>query len=249
MTPATIDVRGVRFADVTLDEAAQYLRDAVRSGVRRGAVFTPNSEIVQASIDDAALREILNSSLLSVPDGIGVVKAARILGTPLKGKVAGVELGRLVLAFAAEDGVPVCLLGGKPGVAEQAAERLCEELPGLRVCGTHDGYFQKEGPENEAVVRWVNECGAGILLVCFGAPAQERWIAANRDAMPGVQLLLGLGGSLDIYAGTVQRAPKIFIRLGLEWLYRLLREPRRIGRMMQLPRFYFGTWRYKLLGR
>ena len=92
----------------------------------------------------------------------------------------------------------------------------------------------------------MNESGAQVLFVCLGAPAQEKWIVENRDRMPSVRVFLGLGGSLDVYAGTVKRAPKLFIRLGLEWFYRLLKEPRRIGRMMRLPKFYFGTWIYKL---
>lgn len=242
---AKIDVRGVSFDNVTLAEATGRLRASVRGGIRE-TVFTPNSEIVQSCIDEPALFGVVNAATLIIPDGIGVVKASRILGTPLKGKVAGVDLGCSVIAFAAEDGLPVYLLGGKPGVAETAAQKLCEAHPGLAVAGTHDGYFAKSGPETDAVVNAVNASGARILFVCLGAPTQEKWIVENRDRMPGICVLLGLGGSLDVYAGTVKRAPKIFIRLGLEWFYRLLKEPRRIGRMMRLPKFYFGTWRYKL---
>lgn len=242
--PQKIDVRGVRFDNVTLDEAADFLRRETARGVQT-AVYTPNAEIVQMCVEDAALRETVNGAGLLIPDGIGVVKAARILGTPLKGKVAGVDLGRRVLAFSAEDGLGVFFLGGKPGVSETAAARMTEAHPGLRVAGTHDGYFAKTGEENEAVLTEIRESGAEVLFVCLGAPTQEKWIAQNRAALPGVRLLLGLGGSLDIYAGTVRRAPKLFIRLGLEWLYRLLSDPRRIGRMMRLPKFYFGTWKYK----
>jgi len=249
MAETRIDVRGVGFDNVTLAEAAERLRGRTAAGECGMAVFTPNSEIVQMCIEDAALADVVNAAALVIPDGIGVVKAARILGTPLKGKVAGVELGREVLAFAAQDGLPVYFLGGKPGVAEAAAEKMREAYPALIICGMHDGYFQKSGAENDAVIAAVNESGAKILFVCLGAPAQEKWISANREALPGVQILMGLGGSLDVYAGTVKRAPKFFIRLGLEWLYRLLKEPRRIGRMMALPKFYFGTWRYKVTGK
>ena len=239
-------MRGVFFDNVTLDEAAQLLRAAARENRSGVSVFTPNSEIVQLCIEDASLRDTINEGGLIVPDGIGVIKAARILGTPLKGKVAGVDLGRRVMAFAAEDGVPVALVGGKPGVAEEAAACMQTAYPGLRICLTADGYFRKEGEENEAVLRRIRESGARIVFVCFGAPAQEKWIAANRDKLPEVNVLLGLGGSLDVYSGRVKRAPAIFVRLGLEWLYRLFKEPKRIGRMMNLPKFYFGTWKYKL---
>ena len=241
-----ICVRGVFFDNVTLDEAAQLLRAAARENRSGVSVFTPNSEIVQLCIEDASLRDTINEGGLIVPDGIGVVKAARILGTPLKETVAGVELGRRVMAFAAEEGFPVALVGGKPGVAEDAAAVMQAEYPNLNVCLTADGYFKKEGEENEAVLSRIRESGARIVFICFGAPAQEKWIAANRDKLPGVNLLLGLGGSLDVYSGRVKRAPAIFVRLGLEWLYRLLKEPKRIGRMMNLPKFYFGTWKYKL---
>lgn len=239
-------MRGVFFDNVTLDEAAQLLRAAARENRSGVSVFTPNSEIVQLCIEDASLRDTINEGGLIVPDGIGVIKAARILGTPLKGKVAGVDLGRRVMAFAAEDGYPVALVGGKPGVAEEAASALQAAYPGLNICLTADGYFKKEGEENEAVLSRIRESGARIVFVCFGAPAQEKWIAANRDKLPEVTVLLGLGGSLDVYSGRVKRAPAIFVRLGLEWLYRLLKEPKRIGRMMNLPKFYFGTWKYKL---
>ncbi len=241
-----ICVRGVFFDNVTLDEAAQLLRAAARENRSGVSVFTPNSEIVQLCIEDASLRDRINDGGLIVPDGIGVIKAARILGTPLKGKVAGVDLGRRVMAFAAEEGFPVALVGGKPGVAEDAAAAMQAEYPDLNVCLTADGYFKKEGEENEAVLSRIRESGARIVFICFGAPAQEKWIAANRDKLPGVNLLLGLGGSLDVYSGRVKRAPDVFVRLGLEWLYRLLKEPKRIGRMMNLPKFYFGTWKYKL---
>jgi N-acetylglucosaminyldiphosphoundecaprenol N-acetyl-beta-D-mannosaminyltransferase len=241
-----ICVRGVFFDNVTLDEAAQLLRAAARENRSGVSVFTPNSEIVQLCIEDASLRDRINDGGLIVPDGICVIKAARILGTPLKGKVAGVDLGRRVMAFAAEEGFPVALVGGKPGVAEDAAAAMQAEYPNLNVCLTADGYFKKEGEENEAVLSRIRESGARIVFICFGAPAQEKWIAANRDKLPGVNLLLGLGGSLDVYSGRVKRAPAIFVRLGLEWLYRLLKEPKRIGRMMNLPKFYFGTWQYKL---
>ena len=239
-------MRGVFFDNVTLDEAAQLLRAAARENRSGVSVFTPNSEIVQLCIEDASLRDTINEGGLIVPDGVGVIKAARILGTPLKEKVAGVDLGRRVIAFAAEDGYPVALVGGKPGVAEDAAAAMQAAYPGLHICLTADGYFKKEGEENEAVLSRIRESGARIVLVCFGAPAQEKWIAANRDKLPGVNVLLGLGGSLDVYSGRVKRAPAIFVRLGLEWLYRLLKEPKRIGRMMNLPKFYFGTWKYKL---
>ncbi|MBQ8640904.1 MAG: WecB/TagA/CpsF family glycosyltransferase [Clostridia bacterium] len=244
-----IDVRGLAFDNLTVAETLETLLDRLRAG-EQTAVFTPNAEIVQACVDDPSLYSVIGSADILIPDGIGVIKAARILGTPLKEKVAGVVIGeKLAAALASEKGKSLFLLGGKPGVAQTAADKLTEKYPGLAIAGVHDGYFRKEGEENDVVLEEIRRSGAAVLYVCLGAPAQEKWIYANRDKLPDVKILAGLGGSVDIYAGTAKRAPKIFIHLGLEWFYRLLREPKRIGRMMNLPRFYFGTWMYRLRGR
>lgn len=247
-----INVRGVNVANVTMDEAVRFIDENVQNGVQT-AVFTPNAEIVQLAIDDASFCDLINSAELVVPDGVGVVKAARILGTPLKGKVAGIELGERVLRLSAEKGLGVFFFGSKDAsrtesgvsVADQCKKIFEEKYPDIKIVGTRDGYCAKEGEENEETLRIINGSGADVLFVCLGAPLQEKWIAANRDRLPGVKVLLGLGGSLDVYSGNLKRAPKIFIKLGLEWLYRLLCEPKRIGRMMSLPRFYFGTRRFK----
>ena len=122
---------------------------------------------------------------------------------------------------------------------------MAKKYSGLTVAGTADGYFKKEGVESERVIDNILSSGAELLFVCLGAPAQEKWINANRDRLPGVMLFLGLGGSLDGYSGNVKRAPDFFIKLNLEWFYRLLCMPSRIGRMMKLPKFLFGTIAYK----
>lgn len=253
MKTVKINVRGVDFDNVTLDEAARFLEENYDNGIQ-SAVYTPNSEIVQMCIENNELYDVINSGELVIPDGIGVVKAASILKTPLKGKVAGVDLGRRVLELAARKNIKVFLFGGKDktrtesgiGVADQCAEVFKKEYPGIDVCGTRDGYCKKVGEENEETLRLINDSGAEILFVCLGAPLQEKWIYENRKKLPNVKILMGLGGSLDVYSGNTKRAPKLFIRLNLEWFYRLLCEPQRIGRMMSLPRFYFGTWKYKI---
>lgn len=241
-----INIRGVLFDNVTLSEATSLTVEHLAHGDGLFSVFTPNSEIVQLCIEDNGFYPLINSASLVIPDGIGVIKASRILRTPLKEKVAGVELGEAVLKHCAERGIGVFFLGAKPGVADEAAQAMEKKYPGLSVCGTHDGYFEKTGEENDAVIAEVVASGAKVLFVCLGVPAQEKWIDANRARLNGVKVALALGGSLDVYSGNVKRAPKLFIRLGLEWFYRLLKEPKRIGRMMKLPKFYFGTWLYRM---
>lgn len=247
-----IDIRGVYFANVTMDEAAAFVEERVLAG-ETTAIYTPNPEIVQACIEDNSFYEVVNSAELIVPDGIGVVKASKILKTPLKEKVAGVELGERVLDIAARHGKGVFLFGGKDAsrtecgvsVADQCIPVFEKKFEGIKVVGTRDGYCKKDGEDNDETIRLINESGAEVLFVCLGAPLQEKWIYQNRNRLPNVKVYLGLGGSLDVYSGNVKRAPKIFIKLGLEWFYRLLCEPKRIGRMMSLPKFYFGTWIYK----
>ena len=241
-----INIRGVYFNNVSLEEAIDTLISAIENK-SQCALFTPNSEIVQMCIEKPEMYEIINSADLIGPDGIGVVKAGRILGTPFEhGKVAGVEVGEGLIKRLSETEHTVYLLGGKPGIAKKAAEVLTERYPGIKFVGCRDGYFAKTGEETDAVIEEINKTGASAVFVCLGCPAQEKWIYENRSRFTSAMALLALGGSLDAYSGNVRRAPKIFIKLGLEWFYRLLCQPSRIGRMMKLPKFYFGTWMYKI---
>ena len=201
---------------------------------------TPNPEIVEVCREDPAAAAAVNGASLVLPDGVGVVKGARILGTPLKEKTPGIEFaGHLMERMAGTD-KSLYLLGAKPGIAEEAARRLQERYPGLRIAGTHDGYFKEDGP----VAEEIRKSGADVVFVCLGAPKQELWMAQNGPAT-GARLLCGLGGSLDVFAGVVQRAPAIWSKMGLEWLYRLLKEPRRIGRMAKLPLFLVHVYEEK----
>lgn len=242
-----VDIRGVGFDDVTLGEAVSAIINHAKNGGTLAAVYTPNAEIVQMCVEDieGGLYAVINSAELIIPDSVGIIRAAKIFGTPLSGKVAGVEVGESVLEDAAAGSIPVYFLGGKPGVAEAARDRMTVRYEGLRIVGVSDGYFDKAKAASAAVIEKIRESGAHILYVCLGAPTQERWIYENKTALAnaGVRVALALGGSLDIYAGISRRAPRIFILLGLEWLYRLIREPSRLGRMTALPRFYLGCRR------
>lgn len=236
-----INVRGVNFDSVDLQEALDLCIDHLNSGDAPFVIHTPNSEIVQLCIEKREYYEIINSADLIIPDGVGVILASKIKKTPLKkGKVAGIELCEKLAEYAAREGIPVYFLGGKPSVAEAAYDALAAKYPGLVCAGASDGYFKKQGEESDAVIEKINASGAGILFVCLGCPAQEVWMYENRGKIK-VRLMGGFGGSFDVFSGSVKRAPKLFIKLGLEWLYRLLKEPSRIGRMMKLPKFLIGT--------
>ena len=226
-----IDVLGVGFDNLTMDEAvAEGLRLTESQGTHY--VVTPNPEIVELCRENLAAKIAVNEADLVLADGIGVVKGAAMLGTPLKGRVPGIEFAAGLMAGLAANGKTLYLLGAKPGVAQQAAGRLQATYPGLVIAGTHDGYFK----DDAAVAEEIRKTGADVVFVCLGAPKQELWMKKFGPAT-GAHLLCGLGGSLDVFAGVVERAPKFWSDHGLEWFYRLCREPRRIGRMMKLPLF------------
>ena len=238
-----IDVMGVGFDSLTIDEAVGRAK-ALMAEHRAAYVVTPNPEIVMACRKNPDAMQAVQNADLVLPDGVGVVYGARILGTPLKTKLPGIDFIQALMEDMAQEGKRVFLLGAKPGVAETAAERLRARYPGLQFVGTQDGYFKDDAPVIEAV----NAAQPDLLLVCLGAPKQELWMQRNRSRLH-VGLMAGLGGSLDVFAGNVKRAPKAFQKLGLEWLYRLMKEPRRIGRMMKLPKFLFACIGKRLRGR
>ncbi|MBO5649514.1 MAG: WecB/TagA/CpsF family glycosyltransferase [Clostridia bacterium] len=246
--PDKINIRGIPVDNVTLEEAFAAVLDFTKTDTFH-TVCTPNAEIVQQCVEDEAMADLVRRADLIIPDGAGVVLASKILGTPLKAKTPGCELGERIVRASGAHGLRVYFLGGKPGVAALAAQKLQEKYPDFTPAGMHDGYFEKTGAENDAVLAEINAAAPDVLFVCFGVPAQEKWIDANREKLPSVRVALGLGGSLDSYAGTVKRAPRIFIRLNLEWFYRLCCQPSRIGRMMKLPKFIFGTLLLRLRGR
>ena len=226
-----IDVLGVGFDNVTMAEAVDRAC-ALLDQPGPHYVVTPNPEIVEVCRADGAAAAAVNGADLVLADGIGVIKGAAMLGTPLKERTPGIEFAGHLMGKLAERGKSLYLLGAKPGVAELAAKRLTAQYPGLTIAGTRDGYFKEDGPVAEEIRR----SGADCVFVCLGAPKQEKWMAAN-GAATGAALLCGLGGSLDVFAGVVARAPKFWSDHGLEWFYRLCKEPRRIGRMMKLPLF------------
>lgn len=238
-----VDVLGVAFDNVTMDEAVDRAVALLEEDGPHLAV-TPNPEIVQRANQDPEYAELLKQADLVVPDGIGVIYAAKILGTPLKERVPGVDMASNLMARMAGTGKRLFLLGAAPGVAEKAAVNLQAKYPGLVVCGTHDGYFKEDGP----VVEAIREAHADVVFVCLGFPKQEKWAAANGQAA-GAKLYIGLGGALDVFAGKVDRAPEQFQKLGLEWFYRLVRQPSRIGRMAKLPLFLVSAAGARVRGK
>lgn len=232
-----VDILGVAFDNLTKTEAVSQAMELAQTG--QGAyVVTPNPEIIRAARENHSLAQAIEGAALVLADGIGVVKAADILKRPLQERIPGIDFAAALMKKMGEQSLRLFLLGAKPGVAEQAAQQLEGTYPGLVVCGTHDGYFQ----DDEAVARIVAAAAPHVVFVCLGAPRQELWMQ-QYGAMTGAGLLAGLGGSLDIFAGNSKRAPVWMQKAGLEWLYRLIKEPWRIGRMMKIPGVLLWAWR------
>ena len=204
-------------------------------------IVTPNSEIVLNATKDLELKKLIEQAGLVLPDGIGLVYASKIVGEPLSERVTGVDFLSLILEYLENTGKSIYLFGSKPAnsegasVTELAGMAMKKKHPGLMIAGTRDGYFKKE--DEEEIVREINASGADFLCVGLGSPKQEKFIFQHKDEFTTVRVGMGVGGSLDVWAGTAKRAPEFYQKHGLEWLYRFIKEPTRYKRMAQLPLF------------
>ena len=237
------EILGIQFDNLSREEAKAAGAAMLRSQDFHYAV-TPNPEFILAADKDLEFQKILNKADLVLPDGIGVVYSAQILGRPLKGRVAGFDFACDMLDVLDQLGGRLYLLGAKPGVAEEAGRQILETHPNIVLCGAHDGYFKDSDP----VARQVAEARPDLLFVCLGAPKQEKWIA-RFGLLTGAKLAIGLGGCLDVFAGNVERAPEKWQKAGMEWAYRLMKEPKRIGRMAKLPLVLVKAARERTVGR
>ena len=230
-----VNVLGVKIDKVTVEGAADRICEMLKTS-RNHAVYTPNSEIIYLAYKDTDFCDLLNSADMLTADGIGVVYASKILKNPVPERAGGFDIACRVIEKIAETGDRLYLFGGKPDIAEKAAENLKGKYPFINIVGMRNGYFSPE--ENDEIINGINESGANIVFVCLGAPMQEKWIFQNRDRL-NCNVLMGIGGSLDVFAGVAERAPLKWQKLGLEWLYRLIKEPKRFWRMLALPKFAF----------
>ena len=223
------NILGVRVDNVTMQEAAQKGKEFLASDSFH-YVVTPNPEFILAAEKDPQFKALLNGADLVLPDGIGVIYSAKLLGRPLKERVPGIDFASAMLSTLDYFGGRLYLLGAKPGVAEEAGRRILAQYPHITLCGTQDGYFKDDAQAAQQAA----DAKPDLMFVCLGAPKQEKWMAQYGPST-GAKLAIGLGGALDVFAGNIERAPETWQKLGLEWAYRLKKEPRRIGRMAKLP--------------
>jgi N-acetylglucosaminyldiphosphoundecaprenol N-acetyl-beta-D-mannosaminyltransferase len=226
-------ILGCRVDAVGTDDAVSRIV-ALAHGSEPSLVVTLGTEMVVCAQSDAQFREAVNASALSLCDTVGVLLAARLQGKPLPGRVAGVEMLEPLCAALARERLPVYFLGAKGDTAAHAANALAARHPGLRIAGARDGYFGQS--DDAQIAQTIRDSGARVLLAGLGSPRQELWL--SRWLGPsGCGVGIGVGGSFDVLAGNVARAPQVWRRLNLEWLYRLVREPSRWRRQLALPKF------------
>ncbi|MDR0931024.1 MAG: WecB/TagA/CpsF family glycosyltransferase [Clostridiales bacterium] len=229
-----VDILNIPITNATLQQALNFSMDALGDATSKTTIFTPNPEIIWLANNNAELNHALQEADILIPDGIGVVIASKILKNPLQERVAGFDLLCEILKNSAKKSYKVFLLGGRPGVASRARENLQRKYTNIKIVGTCNGYFNAE--QDAEIIDKINNSGADFLAVALGAPKQELWITKYRAQLKP-RLCIGVGGALDVIAGSVKRAPKLWQRAGLEWLYRLLKEPKRLPRMMSIPKF------------
>lgn len=240
--PPRRELFGTQVHAVGLDGALAWIRARIASRVP-GYVVTLNGALLVQTARDQSLRVLVNDAALVTADGIGVIGAARILGVHLPERVAGIDLVVALCGQAASVGYRIFLLGGAPGVAEAAAGVLRARHPTLQIVGVQHGFFSSE--EEGAVPAQIRAAHPDVLLVALGAPRQEWWMRRWGAAL-GVPVSIGVGGSFDVLAGRIPRAPGWMRRIGLEWLYRMAREPRRWGVVRTIPPLFLLALRERL---
>lgn len=229
---------GLSFVKWTMKQTVSELTARIQSGIFTH-VITGNPIMIMAGLEDLSYMQKLQSADIMVPDGAGVVWASRVLGDPVQERVAGFDLMHELLAAGETLGWKVFLLGTDRQTLETAETRLKERFPAIRWCGTQDGFFGAD--RDPEILQRLNELQPDLLFVARSAALQEPWIATYREQL-GAKLVMGVGGSFDVIAGKLNRAPKLWIALRLEWLYRLMQEPWRYKRMLVLPKFMIKVY-------
>lgn len=233
----SVKIFGIDIDNLTLEEVMEILEREL-SREELFTIATPNTEIAMEGKNNKDYVNLINSFDLVVPDGIGLIYASKIRKLPLKERVTGFDISIELLKLGRKKEINLYILAGKPGISEKAAENVEKEYPGISVVGNRNGYFNKE--EEDSIIEEINKTNPDIIFVGLGFPKQEDFINRNREKISG-KIIIGNGGVTDILAGVNKRAPDIFIKLNLEWFYRLLQEPSRITRQIAIPKFIFNV--------
>lgn len=235
MSLEKVEILGVNVNSLTMAEAVETVKNFIEKGERR-LIATANAEMIMRATYDVELKTILNAADLVVPDGAGTVWAAGYLGHPMPERVAGYDLSQELMRLAPSKKYKLYFFGSAPGVADLAKAKAEKWYPGIDIVGTRNGFFSAE--DEQSIIADIKAKKPDILLVALGVPKQEKWLYAHLDEL-NVPVSIGVGGSFDVMAGVMKRAPLWMQKAKLEWLYRGLKQPSRIGRLMALPKFVF----------
>lgn len=258
-----ISILGVDITNASISDILEYILQIVNSNQQKAKIYTPNPEIIVLAHRNPEFKQILNKAEVAIPDGIGVVYAGRILNKPLKERITGIDLLDLVCRESNNKPISIGLLGAQKGVAEKAVECLREKYPGLNIVfaaselpqykyGLESRSKKQEAISKGEENKFLNHDSLflipsiDVLFVAYGAPKQEKWIAENIERLP-VKVMVGVGGAFDIISGEIKRAPKMIRDTHLEWLYRLLRQPWRLKRQLNLLVFIYLVFKEKLI--
>lgn len=238
-----VEIFGVGIDNIDFNEAKAILASYLNQDELK-TIFTPNPEIVMAAKENPLYKDLLNQADLVTADGIGLIYGSRIRKKPLKERVTGFDLSIEMLELANKEKKTLYLLGAKPGYAQKAGENITRDYENIRVLGARDGYFKGAhngnpgSNEEKEIINDIYEKNPDIIFVGLGFPGQETWINENKDKIRG-RIIIGNGGVIDILSGQAKRAPEIYQKLGLEWFYRLVKNPSRIKRQIAIPKFMF----------
>jgi len=225
-----INILGTEFDNFTTKQFHQYLDDDLDFKANK-FIVTPNPEIVLSARKDAKFSKIINNADYVIPDGIGIIKGAKSLGTPIHERITGFDTLQYLIKTANRKQLKVYLLGAKPEIIQASADKIKKDYPQVDLVGFHDGYFKDDG----AIAEEIAEKSPNVVFVALGSPKQEFFIDKYRERTNAVWI--GVGGSFDVFSGTKKRAPKLIQKLNLEWFYRLVKEPTRFGRMLAIPKY------------
>lgn len=225
-----VNILGTEFDNFTAKQFHKYLDDDLDLKANR-FIVTPNPEIVLSARKDSNFSKIINNADYVIPDGIGIIKGAKSLGTPLHERITGFDTLEYLISAVNRKQLKLYMVGAKPEVIEASAKKIKKQYPQVNLVGYHDGYFKDDAP----IVEEIAAKKPNVVLVALGSPKQEFFINKYRDQADAIWI--GVGGSFDVFSETKKRAPKVFQKLNLEWFYRLITEPTRIGRMMAIPKY------------
>jgi len=236
MNKETIDILGLHFTKKNFNDMIGIISERIHEQ-KKSFIVTANPEIVMHSLEDKEYRQVLDKADYIVPDGIGIIIASKIVGSPLKERVTGYDLMISLLQKADKDGLSIFLLGGREDINDEAANNIRNTYSNVKIVGQQHGFFDLNDPQ---MAEKIERLSPDIIFVALGFPRQEKWIAQHYSIFTK-GIFIGVGGSIDVLSGRVKRAPVIWQKMKVEWLYRLIKQPSRWRRMLALPRFMLSV--------